>query len=103
MPSTDDDPGLVFQWDDDKASANLDKHGVSFAEASTIFRSVHTATFPDTDHSEAEDRSIAVGPSARHGLLTVVYVASGGTIRIVSARKATKREQAAHEKAQTTR
>ncbi len=56
---------MEFEWDDAKAEANLRKHGVSFAEATTAFADPLAAIFPDPDHSEDEEREILVGLSDR--------------------------------------
>lgn len=62
-----------FEWNRDKASSNLRKHGVSFDEAVTVFYDPLAATFEDPDHSQAERRSITVGYSARNRLLVVCH------------------------------
>ncbi len=86
---------LAFVWDADKDRLNRAKHGVSFAEASSIFHNVPLDVFHDPDHSESEDRYIAAGFSDRSRLLLVVHCEnpSGNEIRIISARKATKKER----------
>ena len=56
---------LNFEWDANKAKSNLDKHGISFEEASTIFGDPRSLTIPDPMHSELEDRFIALGSSHR--------------------------------------
>jgi uncharacterized DUF497 family protein len=83
-----------FEWDEAKDLTNRQKHDLGFAEAAQLFESgdEHLDIF-DVDHSESEDRFIAIGPIAR-GLIVVVYIESEeDTIRIISARKATRREQ----------
>lgn len=87
---------LRFAWDAAKNRENLKKYGVSFDEASTIFHNLPFEVFHDPDHSVAEDRYIAAGFSDRSRLLLVVHVENrtGTEIRIISARKATKRERA---------
>ena len=83
-----------FEWDDSKNRLNRKKHGVDFEEASTIFTSFPLEIFYDPDHSIEEARYIAAGISSRHRILLVVHCEnlSGSTIRIISARKATKKE-----------
>jgi uncharacterized DUF497 family protein len=85
---------IRFEWDPQKARGNLKKHGVSFEEASTVFfESPHV--FLDPDHSDDEDRLVAFGYSHRHRVLMVVhcYLEGADVIRIISARKATKKEK----------
>jgi uncharacterized protein len=81
-------------WDDEKDRANLRAHGIGFAEASRLFTSgVDYLEIFDVEHSEAEDRFIAIGP-IRRGLVLVVWTErEEDTIRIISARWATKRER----------
>jgi len=87
-------PAVPIEWDEAKNVANQRKHGLSFEEAQQLFDSGddYIEIF-DRDHSDFEDRFIAVGPTAR-GLILVVYAElEDGITRIVSARSATKREQ----------
>ena len=86
---------LSFVWDEDKNAANLKKHGVSFQEAATIFGGIPLEIFDDPDHSDQEQRYIAVGFSEKARTLIVVHCEnpSGSEIRIISARKATKTER----------
>jgi uncharacterized protein len=89
---------VLYEWDPAKAAANLDKHGVSFAEASTVFVDPFAATWPDPDHSVSERRFITLGHSADSHLLFVAHhEIAEERIRIISARKATRRERHAHE------
>ena len=82
---------MRFAWDPKKAAANLEKHGVSFEEASTAFDDELGAYYPDTLH---EDRFILIGYSQRQRLLYVVHAeVKRESIRIISARKATKHEK----------
>ena len=85
---------LQFEWDPDKDLANQAKHGLSFQEASELFSSeVDCLEFYDELHSLEEDRFIAVGPIQR-GVIVVAYTErQNEVIRIVSARKATKKER----------
>ena len=89
--------GLLFQWDDHKARANEVKHGISFDEASAVFHDELSITVPDPDHSTAEDRFVVVGHSHRQQLLVVIFTERGDTIRIISARRATKTERQLYE------
>jgi uncharacterized DUF497 family protein len=86
---------LYFEWDPDKASTNALKHGISFEEAKTVFDDDFARLIPDPDHSEDEERFILLGVSCTLKILTVVhcYRNSDETIRIISARRATKNEQ----------
>lgn len=84
---------LEFEWDDVKAVANLSKHGVSFTEAATAFLDAHAEMIADVDHSEDEDRFILLALSARMRILTVIHVARGLRIRLISARNATANER----------
>jgi uncharacterized protein len=86
---------MRFVWDPKKAKANLAKHGVSFDEAASAFEDKLGAYYPDRRH---EDRFILIGFSRRHRLLYVVHAeVDDDTIRIISARKATKHEKAHYE------
>jgi uncharacterized DUF497 family protein len=86
---------VEVEWDESKNRSNQQKHGVSFEEARELFVSgVDYLEIFDTDHSESEDRFISIGPIKR-GLVLVVWIERDeDTIRLISARWATKREQA---------
>lgn len=86
---------LHFTWDERKAKENQRKHGVSFNEAKTVFYDEHARLTHDPDHSEEEDRFILLGFSASLRMLVVChcYREREGSIRLISARKATKHEQ----------
>jgi uncharacterized protein len=88
---------LIFEWDQWKAETNLGKHGVSFAEASTIFGDPLSLTIEDPAHSATEDRFVTLGISERHRVLVVVHTDREDTVRIISARIATRRERKAYE------
>lgn len=88
---------VVFGWGSGKAAANLKKHGVDFREAATVFDDPLSTTFPDVDHSTAERRFVIVGTSARGRVLVVAYTEQGETVRIISARPATRRERTFYE------
>jgi uncharacterized DUF497 family protein len=87
-----------FEWDPDKAASNLRKHGVRFAEAVTAFEDDATLTMPDDEPHE--ERFIAIGMGSLGRVLVVVYTARDDRIRIISARKATRREQSQYERRQ---
>jgi uncharacterized DUF497 family protein len=80
--------------------ANLTKHGVTFEEAATIFGDGLSVTIPDPVHSAIEDRFVILGNSHRQRLLVAVFVERGDTIRIISARRATKRERKSYEESE---
>jgi uncharacterized protein len=84
-----------FEWDEAKNLANQRKHGLSFEEASGVFRSASHLEFFDDHHSELEDRFVTVGQIARGVVLVVWTERDDDTVRIISARYATKREAAA--------
>jgi uncharacterized DUF497 family protein len=88
---------MKFDWDASKAAANLRKHGVSFHEAATVFDDPLAITYADPDHSESEQRHITFGESSAGRLLVVSLVERSGTIRIVSARRATRKERTVYE------
>jgi uncharacterized protein len=87
---------IKFEWDEPKAAANLKKHQVSFEEAKSIFFDDFGVQFFDEDHSFEEERFLMLGMSAEAKLLIVCHCEreQGAVIRIISARKATKRESA---------
>jgi uncharacterized DUF497 family protein len=82
-----------FEWDPAKAIANLAAHGVSFEEARDVFDDLLSSTVNDPDHSTEESRFRTIGLSRANRLLVVVHTDRGDTIRIISARSATRREQ----------
>jgi uncharacterized DUF497 family protein len=87
---------LRFEWDPAKAAANERKHGITFAEAETVFSDEHALLLDDPDHSSTEeDRFILLGLSARLRVLVVVHChrAPNDTIRLTSARKAMPSER----------
>jgi uncharacterized DUF497 family protein len=88
---------MDFEWNEEKAGANLSKHGVSFDEAKTVFDDSLYVDFFDPDHSHDEERYIIVGQSLQKRILVVSYTERRHKIRIISAREATRREQDAYE------
>jgi len=88
---------LNFEWDEEKAKANLKNHRVSFEEATTVFSDPFSITIPDPDHSTEEERYIDIGNSDRGRVLVVVYTERETTIRIISCRKATPTERRRYE------
>lgn len=87
-----------FEWDPGKADRNLTKHGVPFEEAQTVFGDPLAREHPDPEHSFGEARFIVVGYSFFRRLLVVVCTERGDTIRIISAREATRHERKAYER-----
>lgn len=87
---------ITFEWDESKAAANLKTHQVSFEEAKSIFFDEFGVQFFDDEHSSDEERFLMLGMSSGAKLLIVCHCERdhGATIRIISARKATKRESA---------
>ena len=83
---------LDFEWDDDKAAANVRKHGVSFEQAALAFRDLFAVEWLDMRESYGEERIILVGTSQGQ-ILAVVYTEREERIRIISARRATKHEK----------
>ena len=88
---------MQFEWDRDKASANLKKHRVSFDEAATIFYDPLAATFDDPDHSRQERRFLTIGYSSNGRLLVVSHTERGDSLRIVNARPGSAKERKRHE------
>ena len=82
-----------FEWDVNKAAKNLDKHRVDFAEAATVFDDPVFITVVDDEHSADEERYITLGLSAQGQLLVVAHTDRASRIRIISARRATRKEE----------
>ncbi len=91
---------IVFEWDARKALANTAKHGVTFDDAVTVFLDANALDGPDLAHSETEPRYLRLGTAADRRVLMVAYTirrrANGETIRLISARRASRRERAAY-------
>jgi len=87
--------GQRFEWDTDKGLLNIEKHGIPFKEAATVFRDDRATVLDDEEHSQDEERFKIIGVSGNLRLLTVChcYRSDDSVIRIISARKATKMEQ----------
>ena len=85
---------IKFEWDPGKATANVKKHGISFEEAQSVFYDEFAVQFFDNDHSSVEEHFLLLGMSTGARLLLVCHCErdAGSTIRIISARKATKSE-----------
>ena len=91
---------IKFEWSSAKASANLKKHGVSFEEAQSVFYDEYARQFDDEAHSNKEERFILLGMSIQSRVIVVCHCerASGDIIRIISARKATRKERKFYER-----
>jgi uncharacterized DUF497 family protein len=92
--------GLIIEWDEEKARQNARKHRVSFEEAATVFSDPLSLTIDDPLHSSKELRFVTVGQSSRGRLLVVAHTERGDTIRIISARRATRSERNSYEEYQ---
>jgi hypothetical protein len=88
---------VIYEWDPKKAKTNQRKHGVSFAEAASVFLDPLAVTFPDPDHSGEEFREITIGRSARQKVVFLSHTRRGDRTRLISARKATRRERKQYE------
>lgn len=86
-----------FEWSVLKAQLNATKHGVSFEEAASVFQDSFLITFFDEVYSEVEDRFISIGFSERQRLLLVIHTDRERTIRLISARVATRKERQTYE------
>ena len=90
----------MFEWDARKAAVNRTKHGVSFEEAATMFGDPDALDGPDLRHSEEESRFLRLGRAATGRVLVVAYAVrrrdDGENIRIISARRASRKERAAY-------
>jgi len=89
---------MKIEWDPKKAKSNLEKHGVSFEEAATALSDPMAATGADPDHSINEERYVTFGVSEKGRLVVVSHTEKDQTIRIISARKASKGERELYEK-----
>lgn len=85
------------EWDEEKAAANLQKHGVSFEEAATVFADPLYIDFYDPDHSVDEHRYLIIGTSSAGHLLIVSYTERDEVVRLISGREVTSSERKAYE------
>jgi hypothetical protein len=88
---------MTFQWNPDKASSNVKKHGVSFEEAVTVFGDPLAVTISDPDHSVDEFRFLTTGQSRLQRLLVVSHTERQGEVRLISTRLATRQEKQNYE------
>ena len=85
-----------FEWDEEKANENLKKHGIDFADAATVMSDTMAITIPDPA-SDEEPQFITLGTDAMERVLVVAYAWRGDRIRLISARRATRRERRQYE------
>ncbi|MBN3876568.1 MULTISPECIES: BrnT family toxin [unclassified Nostoc] len=83
---------MRFEWDENKAESNFLKHGIEFEEAVTVFADPYLLFTEDSSHSQGEEREWAIGEIEDGSIVVVVFTMRGERIRIISARKATKKE-----------
>ena len=88
---------MKFEWDNKKAISNIQKHGVTFEEASTVLSDFLSITIPDPLHPDLEERFVTIGLSDKQRLLVVVHTDRDSTIRLISARVATTHERKRYE------
>ena len=88
---------MKFEWDSDKATANVRKHRVSFNEASTVFGDALSVSGRDLEHSVSEARLVTIGLSSEARIVVVCHTDRGSVIRIFSARLATRKEKKIYE------
>jgi uncharacterized DUF497 family protein len=88
---------LEFEWDPRKANTNIVKHAVSFEEAASVFADPLGRIMHDPRHSAEEERFVLLGVSRAERLVAVMYAERGEVIRIISARRATRRERIEYE------
>jgi uncharacterized DUF497 family protein len=93
---------VQFEWEPNKAAANLRKHRVSFREAASVLEDTLSTTFPDQAHSAEETRFVTIGASAGGRILVVAHTERDDTIRIISARRATRSEREFYEQGEST-
>ncbi len=93
---------MKFEWDTTKESINIQKHGVNFEEASYVFSDIYALSRYDDEHSDKEDRWVLLGKSLNKTLLLVVHTFRDKNgvefTRIISARKATKKEKQSYQR-----
>jgi hypothetical protein len=89
---------IEFEWDATKAKTNLGKHRISFEEATSAFYDALSITIADPDHSVSESRFLLIGMTTTGRLAVVAHTDRAGGIRIINARRATRKERASYEK-----
>jgi uncharacterized protein len=88
---------VEFEWDPDKERSNIERHGVDFTEAATVFGDPLELTISDPDHSVGELRFLSIGHSSFNRILVVSYTEREDRIRIISARTASPQERRQYE------
>lgn len=88
---------LVLEWDPKKAASNRRTHGIDFHEAGTVLDDPLSVTFSDPDHSAEERRYLTIGASTTGRILVVSHTDRGEAVRLISARRATRRERKFYE------
>ena len=88
---------MDYEWDQEKAASNLEKHGISFEEAASVFSDPLYIDFYDPDHSVDEHRYLIMGQSTAGRLLVVSYTERDDVVRLISAREMTSSERSAYE------
>ncbi len=89
---------LKFEWDQEKAASNYQKHRIGFEEAQTVFEDENARIFSDEAHSADEDREIIIGTSSKQRILLVCFIERRrDVVRIISARRATRNERKDYE------
>jgi len=88
---------MELEWDEEKNAVNVQKHGVSFEEAATVFGDPLSDTYDDPDHSAEENRFITIGNSEKGRLLFVAHTDRADCVRIISARELTRQERRGYE------
>jgi len=94
---------VEFEWDPEKAAANVKRRRITFSEAASVLEDPLSTTFPDEAHSEGETRFVTIGASQRGRRLVVAHTERNDTIRIISARRATRREREFYEQGESAR
>ncbi len=92
---------MRFEWDENKATDNLAKHGVLFEEAATVFGDALSDTFDDPDHSAEERHFIIIGVSEKGRMPIVAHTDDGENVRIISAREPTRGERKFYEESRS--
>jgi hypothetical protein len=88
---------MKFEWNIEKARKNERKRGISFQDSLTVFKDELSLTYPDADHSTDEDRFLIIGLSSSGNVLVISHTFRNECVRIISARKATKKERSFYE------
>ncbi len=94
---------MQFEWDPQKAAANVKRRRITFDEAASVLEDPLSTTYPDEAHSEEEMRFLSIGASQRGRVLVVAHTERNNTIRIISARRATRREREFYEQGKSIR